>query len=186
MTRTEMIAFIKANPYVNITHEMFGPDEYIYSKPGGMVYTEEGYIFEAWLFDEHTGIRDRQGGLWEDGWSLYDSKLTMEKKIKLELTESEFNMILGQIKHMRCVVRDGLSHIADGRAYCNGHCNDGRCNKPELCNIERWFKSKIVDEFDPYDPALQEFWQKVGKFTGHIKANKNNVRSVKETSYEEI
>lgn len=72
MTRTEMIAFIKANPYVKITHENFGDDEYIYLASDGYVYTEEGYLFETWVGIAHDGIRNRSGGLWEDGWSLYD------------------------------------------------------------------------------------------------------------------
>lgn len=72
MTRTEMIEFIKENPNVKITHSLFAPDEYIYSLPNGVVYTEEGYLFEDWIVGSyHSGIRARQGDLWEDDWSLY-------------------------------------------------------------------------------------------------------------------
>ena len=74
MTRDEMIAFIKGNPNVKIKHEYFSPDEYIYSKENGEVYTEEGYLFEDWYSSEftgHNGIRMRKGDGWETGWSLY-------------------------------------------------------------------------------------------------------------------
>lgn len=74
MNRTEMIAFIKANPYVKITHDNFSKDEYIYSASDGYVYTEEGYLFETWVGIAHEGIRNRNGGLWEDGWELHDSE----------------------------------------------------------------------------------------------------------------
>lgn len=74
MTRDEMIAFIKENPNVKIKHEYFSPDEYIYSKEDGEVYTEEGHLFEDWYSSEFTGhneIRMRKGDGWESGWSLY-------------------------------------------------------------------------------------------------------------------
>lgn len=74
MTRDEMIEFIKNNPNVKITHTHFSPDEYIYSRSSGRVYTEEGYLFEDWYSNEfrgHNGIRMRKGGNWENGWSLY-------------------------------------------------------------------------------------------------------------------
>lgn len=65
----------------------------------------------------------------------------MERKIKLELSESEFNMIINKLKWMRCVVRDS---DLDYTAYCNGKCNS-KCNRPDLCGFEEWFKSKIVN-----------------------------------------
>lgn len=75
MTRTEMIAFIKANPYVKITHTLFDSSEHIYSKEDGNVYDENGYLFENWdsvvdMWSGCNGIRMRQGGRWEDGWSI--------------------------------------------------------------------------------------------------------------------
>lgn len=65
----------------------------------------------------------------------------MERKVKLELSESEFNMIIDKLKWMRCIVRDS---DLDYRAYCNGDCNS-ECNRPDLCDFEEWFKSKIVN-----------------------------------------
>lgn len=65
-----MIVFIKENPSVKITHENFNSDEYIYSKPSGEVYTEEGYLFEDWHSNEfrgNNGIRMRKGDSWETG-----------------------------------------------------------------------------------------------------------------------
>lgn len=70
MTRNEMIDFIKKNHNVKVKHEHFSPEEYIYSKPSGEVYTEEGYLFEDW-YGCHNGIRMRKGDSWETGWSLY-------------------------------------------------------------------------------------------------------------------
>lgn len=79
MKRSEMIAFIKANPYVKITHFLFDTGEYIYSAKDGCVYEENNYLFEDW--DEfslaHNGIRTRVGGLWEDGW-IEREKMTTE------------------------------------------------------------------------------------------------------------
>lgn len=65
-----------------------------------------------------------------------------ERTIKLELPESEFNMIIDKLKWMRCVVRD--SDNLDYQKYCNGDCGL-RCNRPDLCNFEKWFKSKVIE-----------------------------------------
>lgn len=75
MTRTEMIEFIKENPYVHITHPLFSDYEYIYSGTDGIIYDEFGYVFETWdYFDMlRCGIRLRTGGNWEDGWSIKDN-----------------------------------------------------------------------------------------------------------------
>lgn len=71
MTRTEMIGFARENPFVKITHTLFGSDEYIYGN-GGNIYEEHNYLFEDWTSERHDGIRMRSGGLWETGWSLYE------------------------------------------------------------------------------------------------------------------
>ena len=68
----------------------------------------------------------------------------MEEKIKLELTKNEFNLILDRMNDMRCIVRDGHPFIENGRDYCNGQCN-GKCDRPDLCNIKGWLESKIID-----------------------------------------
>lgn len=64
----------------------------------------------------------------------------MERTITLELPESEFNMIIGKLKWMNCVVRD--SNL-DYTRYCNGECGS-KCDRPDLCNFEKWLKSKVV------------------------------------------
>ena len=46
MKRSEMIAFIKANPYIPITHRLFDNSEYIYSDSHGTVLDENGNAFE--------------------------------------------------------------------------------------------------------------------------------------------
>ena len=73
MTRTEMIAYIKANPYHKISHRLFSDDEYIYYGYEGYVYDENGYLFEDWdsatdKWSGHNGIRLRDGEEWQDGW----------------------------------------------------------------------------------------------------------------------
>ena len=65
-----------------------------------------------------------------------------EKEISLRLPESEFNMIIDKLKWMSCIVRD--SKNLDYTKYCNGEC-DHQCNRPDLCNFEKWFKSKIIE-----------------------------------------
>jgi hypothetical protein len=72
MTRTEMIGFIRENPYVKITHTLFSKDEYIYSKGDGRVYEEHDYLFEDFISERSNGLRMRTGGLWDNGWSLYE------------------------------------------------------------------------------------------------------------------
>ena len=57
----------------------------------------------------------------------------MERKIKLELPESEFKMIVDKLRWMRCVVRDS---DLDYENYCNGECGY-ECNRPDLCNFEK-------------------------------------------------
>lgn len=68
MTRDEMIAYIKANPYHQISHNLFSDNEYIYSGPNGYVYDENGYLFETWDESQWDGIRRRIDGKWENGW----------------------------------------------------------------------------------------------------------------------
>ena len=75
MTRNDMITFIKNNPYIHITHNLFAEDEYIYSDPNGIVHDESGYIFENWdsvtnMWSGYNGIRLRIGGMWENGWYI--------------------------------------------------------------------------------------------------------------------
>lgn len=74
MTRSEMIEFIKDNPYVHITHTLFDDHEYIYSDTDGIIRDESGYVFEDWdsvtnMWSGRNGIRMRIGGSWEDGWA---------------------------------------------------------------------------------------------------------------------
>ena len=80
MTRTEMIAFIKANPYVKITHILFDSNEYIYSKKDGNVYDENGNLFET--FDNtdfmHIGLRLREGDRWDDNWCVKGCKYHLQ------------------------------------------------------------------------------------------------------------
>lgn len=74
MTRDEMLAFIKENPYIHIRHSLFENYEYIYSGSDGIIYDEYGYIFENWeTIGRCDGLRIRVGGLWETGWSVTDT-----------------------------------------------------------------------------------------------------------------
>ena len=71
----EMIEFIRKNPFVHIIHFLFDKDEYIYSSEDGLVYDEQGYLFEDWnsvtnMWSGHNGIRMRSGKQWEYGWSI--------------------------------------------------------------------------------------------------------------------
>ena len=75
MSRDEMIEFIRKNPFVHIIHFLFDKDEYIYSSEDGLVYDEQGYLFEDWdsvtnMCSGHNGIRMRSGKQWENGWSI--------------------------------------------------------------------------------------------------------------------
>ncbi len=45
MSKDEMIVFIKRNPNVRITHEMFVDFEYIVQRRDGTVYDENGNLF---------------------------------------------------------------------------------------------------------------------------------------------
>ena len=71
MTRTEMIAFIKANPFIPITHYLFDDSEYIYSTRNGTVLDENGNIFEDWYSPYMCdGIRLRDDVFWQNGWEI--------------------------------------------------------------------------------------------------------------------
>jgi len=67
MSRDEMIQFMKDNPNVKITHELFSSEEYLIMKDDGNVYDENNYLFEDWETDKN-GIRMRKGGSWESNW----------------------------------------------------------------------------------------------------------------------
>lgn len=74
MTRSEMIAYINANPYHKISHKLFADDEYIYVGQCGYVYEENGYLFEDWYDPiRWDGLRERKGGAWEDGWYVKEA-----------------------------------------------------------------------------------------------------------------
>lgn len=78
MSREEMIAFIKKNPNVKITHTMFADFEYIVQKEDGNVYDERGNLFEDWYSERGhgcAGIRTRVGHCWETGWSVKRNSL---------------------------------------------------------------------------------------------------------------
>lgn len=71
MTRDQVIEYMCDNRGVKVKHESFAEDEYIYMKDcDGNIYDENGYLFENRV-DNHNGMRIRQGGVWEKGWSLY-------------------------------------------------------------------------------------------------------------------
>lgn len=75
MTRAEMIAFIRENPHIHVTHPLFDESEYIYTGNDGFVYDENGFLFEDWCdgfggWIGRNGIRMRIGGQWEDGWRI--------------------------------------------------------------------------------------------------------------------
>ena len=76
MTRDEMISFNKENPNIHISHYLFDEDEYIYSDNDGLVYDENGYLFEDWSDTDQwsgiSGIRLRQDNMWETGWYIKD------------------------------------------------------------------------------------------------------------------
>lgn len=71
MTRSEMIDFIKANPFVPITHHLFDNSEYIYSDNYGSVLDENGNVFEDWFTPYMCdGIRIRAEEVWQSGWEV--------------------------------------------------------------------------------------------------------------------
>lgn len=72
MTRSEMIAYIRGNPWIKISHPTFTSDEYIYSKDDGCVYDESGYLFEDWNY-AHDGLRIRNDGLFKTDWFICGS-----------------------------------------------------------------------------------------------------------------
>jgi hypothetical protein len=69
MTNQEVIAVMLNNPYKKFTHTLFAPDEYIYSKSNGIIYDENGYVFEDW-YSHCDGMRIRTEGYWQEGWSI--------------------------------------------------------------------------------------------------------------------
>lgn len=83
MTRTEMIGFLRENPFVKVTHKLFMKDEYLYSKGDGCIYEEHDYLFEDWSSERSNGMRMRSGGAWETGWSLYveEKKREMDYRV---------------------------------------------------------------------------------------------------------
>lgn len=71
MTRAEMIAFIKENPFIPITHSLFDDSEYIYSDGNGIVWDENRNMFEDWYSPYISdGIRLRDYDAWQSGWEV--------------------------------------------------------------------------------------------------------------------
>lgn len=72
MTRTEILAFLRGNPYKRVTHRLFDPSEYLYAAEDGNIYDENGYLFEDWDTGSfaHNGLRMRTGGPWETDWEI--------------------------------------------------------------------------------------------------------------------
>ena len=89
MTRTEMIGFIRENPFVKVKHKLFMEGECLYSNGDGNVYEEHGYLFEDFTSPQHNGIRMRSGGSWETGWSLYEEITKREMDYRVSHTGRE-------------------------------------------------------------------------------------------------
>ena len=78
MKRDEMIKILLTKPGTKISHSLFADNEYIYSDEHGVVFDEDGNVFEDWDINSynpkvtttHEGIRIRVGGSWERGWRV--------------------------------------------------------------------------------------------------------------------
>ena len=83
MTFGEMVVYIRENPGVAVTHRLFDEHEFIFMAENGNVYDERGYLFEDWDLgsNAHDGIRCRNFGPWENGWSLKQGALLYQKII---------------------------------------------------------------------------------------------------------
>lgn len=71
MSKTEMIIFLKFNPYIKVSHWLFDVHEYIVNNEKGYISDENGYIFEDWYSNGpgmHNGIRMRNSDNWLTGW----------------------------------------------------------------------------------------------------------------------
>lgn len=72
MTKEQAIYFMLHNPMCKMTHTLFAPDEYVYSKGDGIIYEENGYVFEDFGSDISSvnGMRMRTGDNWMEGWRV--------------------------------------------------------------------------------------------------------------------
>jgi hypothetical protein len=67
LTRDQALAMMRAG--YKVTHRYFCSDEYLYMEHG-IIHSEEGYDFtEGW--------RERTGGVWDNGWGVYNKKTTV-------------------------------------------------------------------------------------------------------------
>lgn len=70
MTREELFLEIKKRN-IKFTHILFDDHEYLERRSDGCIYDENGYLFEDFGCDNcWNGMRIRQGGAWEKGWSI--------------------------------------------------------------------------------------------------------------------
>lgn len=98
-----------------------------------------GTVIEA--HEEDIFVKWDSGTTGEGEWWCYvDDVEELERTIKVELTESEFKMIIDKLKWMGCVVKNGNLNYEN---YCNGECGE-MCDRPNLGNFGEWFKSKII------------------------------------------
>jgi hypothetical protein len=72
MTKEQAINYMLHQPYHKITHRLFAHDEYIYSKGDGIIYDENGYVFEDFEVARvpRCGMRIRNEDYWWEGWSI--------------------------------------------------------------------------------------------------------------------
>ena len=89
MTRTEMIGFIRENPFVKVKHKLFMEGECLYSNGDGNVYEEHGYLFEDWKSEQYNRLRMRSGGAWENGWTFYEEEKRREMDYRYSHTGKE-------------------------------------------------------------------------------------------------
>ena len=80
--------------------------------------------------------------VWLKNGSEIIYKASLPPKVKLELTEAEFEVIVSQLSTMSCIVRDSSLNYQE---YCNGLCAMG-CDRPDLRDVEGWLRSKIIKE----------------------------------------
>lgn len=70
MTKDQAIHYMLHTPYCKVTHRLFAPGEYLYSKGDGIIYDEAGYVFEDFA-SSRDGMRIRSDSFWNADWSVY-------------------------------------------------------------------------------------------------------------------
>lgn len=172
MTKYELINILHSQPGIKITHHLFEPDEYIFSKEDGNVYDENGFLFEDWTGPYHDGIRLRTGVTWDTGWTIWREANQIQNKDNHNQEADPIDNLTQSIANHRKVkieYKEGKTYIFLGKNSLWGpmDCRERKMSsllyamgEDTYETLEEEYKDEILFILEGIDEERTKFIQK--------------------------